>query len=92
MDPTGNSLGLTGQTPLTVTNNVPGVNGLSQNKEADFNMTIKMPANFTCIGGKTLRPSVAHVTMTPLLTMSHRFDGQHMHSPLPKRRLGRTIR
>lgn len=52
MDPTGNSLGATGQTPLEVTNNVPGANGFSQAKTVDFNMTVKMPADMNCTGGE----------------------------------------
>jgi hypothetical protein len=36
---------------LTVTNNVPGVNGLSQRKTQDFNITVAMPANLACTGG-----------------------------------------
>lgn len=36
---------------LTVTNNVPGANGLSQAKEQDFNITITLPPDMTCIGG-----------------------------------------
>lgn len=78
MDPTSNGLALTGQTPLKVTNNIPGSNGLSQNKEMDFNITVSMPANFTCIGGKAW-PSFHGLTTTitrhleidsPLLTGS----------------------
>lgn len=52
MDPTGNSLGVTGQTPLTVTNNVPGANGFSQAKTQDFNITVTMPATMNCTGGE----------------------------------------
>jgi Egh16-like virulence factor len=37
---------------LTVTNNVPGANGLSQAKAQDFNITVTMPDKFTCIGGE----------------------------------------
>jgi hypothetical protein len=36
---------------LTVTNNVPGVNGLSQAKTEDFNITVAMPADLACTGG-----------------------------------------
>jgi hypothetical protein len=36
---------------LTVTNNVPGVNGLSQAKTEDFNITVAMPENLACTGG-----------------------------------------
>lgn len=39
--------------PLTVANNVPGNNGLSQAKEADFTINVQMPANFNCIGAST---------------------------------------
>jgi hypothetical protein len=52
MDPTGNSLGVTGQIPLEVTNNVPGANGFSQAKTQDFNITVKMPADMKCTGGE----------------------------------------
>lgn len=38
---------------LTVTNNVPGVNGLSQAKEQDFNITVEMPADLQCTGAST---------------------------------------
>ncbi|KAK4234009.1 hypothetical protein C8A03DRAFT_19017 [Achaetomium macrosporum] len=38
---------------LSVTNNIPGANGLSQAKAQDFNITVTMPQNFTCIGGST---------------------------------------
>ena len=37
---------------LTVTNNVPGVNGFSQAKAQDFNITVTMPDSFNCTGGK----------------------------------------
>lgn len=59
MDPTGNSLGATGQTPLEVTNNVPGANGFSQAKTVDFNMTVKMPADMKCTGGEFLTISIS---------------------------------
>jgi Egh16-like virulence factor len=36
---------------LTVTNNVPGVNGLSQGKTQNFNITVAMPSNLACTGG-----------------------------------------
>ncbi|KAL2075365.1 hypothetical protein VTL71DRAFT_308 [Oculimacula yallundae] len=35
---------------LTVTNNVPGANGLSQAKFQDFNITVTMPTAFNCKG------------------------------------------
>lgn len=38
---------------LTVTNNVPGVNGFSQAKTQDFNITVTMPDSMNCIGGST---------------------------------------
>ncbi|KAF5020468.1 hypothetical protein F66182_7507 [Fusarium sp. NRRL 66182] len=38
---------------LTVTNNVPGVNGLSQAKEQAFNITVKMPDDLNCFGAST---------------------------------------
>ncbi|KAJ9156419.1 gegh 16 protein [Pleurostoma richardsiae] len=38
---------------LTVTNNVPGSNGLSQAKASEFNVTVQMPASFNCTGGST---------------------------------------
>lgn len=53
MDPTGNTLGATGQTALAVTNNVPGANGFSQAKTQDFNMTVTMPSTLNCTGGST---------------------------------------
>ncbi|KAK2598599.1 hypothetical protein N8I77_011995 [Diaporthe amygdali] len=53
MDPTGNSLGATGQIPLEVSNNVPGANGFSQAKTQDFNITVKMPADMNCTGAST---------------------------------------
>ncbi|KAF8866819.1 hypothetical protein BDZ45DRAFT_667495 [Acephala macrosclerotiorum] len=52
MDETGNSLA-TGQTNLTVTNNVPGVNGFSQAKFQDFNITVTMPTTLNCQGAST---------------------------------------
>ncbi|KAF2245834.1 hypothetical protein BU26DRAFT_57282 [Trematosphaeria pertusa] len=39
--------------PLTVANNVPGTNGLSQAKEQDFTINVQMPQNFNCIGAST---------------------------------------
>lgn len=36
---------------LTMINNVPGVNGVSQAMIKDFNITAKMPDDFTCYGG-----------------------------------------
>ena len=38
---------------LTVKNNVPGVNGFSQAKTQDFDVTVVMPDNFKCTGGST---------------------------------------
>ncbi|KAM0286189.1 hypothetical protein ACHAO9_008404 [Fusarium lateritium] len=38
---------------LTVTNNVPGTNGLSQVKEQAFNITVKMPDDLNCFGAST---------------------------------------
>ncbi|GKT46603.1 uncharacterized protein ColSpa_06784 [Colletotrichum spaethianum] len=53
LDPTSNSLGGSGQIPLEVTNNVPGVNGFSQVKAQQFNITVKMPADLKCSGAST---------------------------------------
>lgn len=52
LDETSNS-GIISQN-LTVTNNVPGVNGLSQAKAQAFNITVKMPDNLSCTGGESL--------------------------------------
>jgi len=49
LDETSNS-GVISQN-LTVTNNVPGVNGLSQAKTTDFNITVTMPTDLACTGG-----------------------------------------
>ncbi|XWX01429.1 hypothetical protein V2A60_009457 [Cordyceps javanica] len=38
---------------LTVVDNVPGTNGLSQAKTQAFNVTVKMPDNLKCTGGST---------------------------------------
>ncbi|KAL3590465.1 hypothetical protein FPOAC2_12657 [Fusarium poae] len=38
---------------LTVTNNVPGSNGLSQAKTQAFNITVKMPDDLNCFGAST---------------------------------------
>jgi len=51
IDETSNS-GLISQT-LKVTNNVPGVNGISQAKAQDFNITVTMPSNMKCSGAST---------------------------------------
>ncbi|RKU46885.1 hypothetical protein DL546_009161 [Coniochaeta pulveracea] len=51
LDETSNS-GIISQN-LTVTNNVPGVNGLSQAKAQAFNITVKMPDNLSCTGAST---------------------------------------
>ncbi|TVY86046.1 hypothetical protein LAWI1_G007584 [Lachnellula willkommii] len=51
LDQTSNS-GVISQN-LSVTNNVPGVNGLSQAKTTNFNITVAMPANLACTGGST---------------------------------------
>ncbi|WYZ43578.1 hypothetical protein EsH8_VII_000014 [Colletotrichum jinshuiense] len=53
LDPTSNSLGGTGQIPLEVTNNVPGVNGFSQAKTQQFNVTVTLPADLKCTGAST---------------------------------------
>lgn len=37
---------------LTVTDNVPGTNGLSQAKAQAFNITVRMPDDLHCTGGK----------------------------------------
>jgi hypothetical protein len=52
LDQTSNA-GPGGNINLTVENNVPGANGLSQAKFQDFNMTVVMPTNFTCTGAST---------------------------------------
>jgi len=38
---------------LTVTNNVPGSNGLSQASTEDFTMSVAMPDDVNCVGGST---------------------------------------
>ncbi|RFU27777.1 hypothetical protein B7463_g8556, partial [Scytalidium lignicola] len=38
---------------LTVEHNIPGVNGLSQAKTQDFNITVMLPNDLACIGGST---------------------------------------
>ncbi|AEO59879.1 hypothetical protein MYCTH_2308497 [Thermothelomyces thermophilus ATCC 42464] len=38
---------------LTVTNNVPGSNGLSQVQAKDFNITVALPDNLNCFGAST---------------------------------------
>lgn len=53
LDPTSNSLGGSGQIPLQVTNNVPGVNGFSQAKAQQFNITVKLPNDLKCTGAST---------------------------------------
>ncbi|KAK2589654.1 hypothetical protein QQS21_012669 [Conoideocrella luteorostrata] len=40
-------------TNLTIQNNVPGANGLSQAKTQAFNMTLKLPNDLRCTGGST---------------------------------------
>lgn len=39
--------------PLKVSNNVPGVNGLSQAKEQDFTIKVQLPDNMNCFGAST---------------------------------------
>ncbi|KAF2125507.1 hypothetical protein P153DRAFT_348739 [Dothidotthia symphoricarpi CBS 119687] len=51
MDETSNAT--TDFTPLTVSNNIPGANGLSQAKEQDFVINVQMPDKFNCIGAST---------------------------------------
>jgi hypothetical protein len=41
---------------LTVTDNVPGVNGLSQAKTQQFQIKVQMPQSFSCTGGKCEKP------------------------------------
>jgi hypothetical protein len=48
----GSNTGIFSQN-LTVTNNIPGANGLSQAQAQDFNITVTMPNNFKCVGGST---------------------------------------
>ncbi|OAQ57533.1 GEgh16 protein [Pochonia chlamydosporia 170] len=50
VDETGNSGTFTN---LTVANNVPGSNGLSQTRATAFNITVKMPDQLKCTGGST---------------------------------------
>jgi len=52
---TSNGKRLVGQIPLKVENNVPGLNGFSQAKAQNFNMTVILPNDLACIGGM-LRP------------------------------------
>jgi hypothetical protein len=51
LDMTSNGKRLVGQVPLVVENNVPGVNGFSQAKAQNFNMTVILPDDLACIGG-----------------------------------------
>jgi hypothetical protein len=51
LDQTGNA-GIISQN-LTVTNNVPGVNGFSQAKTQNFNITVTLPDNLDCTGAST---------------------------------------
>lgn len=51
LDVTSNGKRLVGQVPLEVQNNVPGVNGFSQAKAQNFNMTVILPEDLACIGG-----------------------------------------
>ncbi|KAI8933319.1 hypothetical protein NX059_009943 [Plenodomus lindquistii] len=51
MDETSNAV--TTFTPLTVSNNVPGSFGLSQEKEKDFTINVQMPKTFNCLGAST---------------------------------------
>jgi len=51
LDMTSNGKRLVGQIPLTVENNVPGINGFSQAKAQNFNMTVVLPDDLACIGG-----------------------------------------
>lgn len=53
LDMTSNGKRLSGQVPLTVENNVPGINGFSQAKAQNFNMTVTLPDNLDCIGAST---------------------------------------
>jgi hypothetical protein len=53
LDVTSNGKRLSGQIPLEVQNNVPGVNGFSQAKAQAFTMTVQLPADFQCIGGSS---------------------------------------
>ncbi|KAH8169437.1 hypothetical protein LIA77_11563 [Sarocladium implicatum] len=53
LDMTSNGKRLVGQVPLVVENNVPGVNGFSQAKAQNFNMTVKLPDDLACIGAST---------------------------------------
>ncbi|KAK4231922.1 hypothetical protein QBC38DRAFT_464894 [Podospora fimiseda] len=39
--------------PLPVKNNIPGINGLSQAKEQDFNITVTLPSDLKCVGAST---------------------------------------
>ncbi|KAK4160146.1 hypothetical protein QBC43DRAFT_360669 [Cladorrhinum sp. PSN259] len=51
VDETSNS-GVFSQ-PLPIKNNIPGVNGISQAKEQDFNITVTLPSNLQCVGAST---------------------------------------
>lgn len=51
LDVTGNAGIVANLKNLTVTNNVPGLNGLSQAKTQQFDITVAMPADLACTGG-----------------------------------------
>ncbi|KAK3984026.1 hypothetical protein QBC44DRAFT_302149 [Cladorrhinum sp. PSN332] len=51
VDQTSNS-GVFSQ-PLHIKNNIPGINGLSQAKEQDFNITVTLPSDLQCVGAST---------------------------------------
>ncbi|KAF2646901.1 hypothetical protein P280DRAFT_465047 [Massarina eburnea CBS 473.64] len=48
-----NNAGPANNVALKVTNNVPGANGLSQNKEQQFTINVQMPKDMNCIGAST---------------------------------------
>jgi Egh16-like virulence factor len=72
---------------LTVTNNVPGVNGLSQGKTQNFNITVAMPSNLACTGGLS-KPSIFHKF---ILTISS-INWQYLYCEMSQQRRRWTIR
>lgn len=75
---------------LSVTNNVPGSNGLSQAQFEEFNITVTMPDDLKCIGGEFSRYSTPLSCALALISRS--FNWERVYCPLPQQRTRWSLR
>ena len=86
MDPTGNSIGVTGQTPLTVRESEANGNGI-------ITLRVAMPNDLQCTGGMNQSPLILIASLSSSLSSTRgdskpdvltSIHGQRVHGALPQ--------